>query len=190
MTSEGKLVRRAIQGRRDAFAALVRLWSHRVLALCHALVRNRTAAEDLSQETFVRAYAALGSLRHAEKFGPWLRGIARRACFDWIRSQQRPMVLFSQLGDDWSPDRDPSSTGARETEAVPDPLERDEETSRLLEELDKLPEEYRTALMLYYYGDHTYAQLAELLEVSVATVNSRLTKGRATLRTRMESMRR
>ena len=87
--ADGRLVRRTLSGRGEAYAELVRRWTHRVLALCHALVRNRSVAEDLTQEAFVRAYIGLGSLKEPEKFAPWLRGIARRACLDWIRSRQR-----------------------------------------------------------------------------------------------------
>ncbi len=86
MKPDGKLVRRALSGRGDAFEELVRRWSHRVLGLCHALVRNRSAAEDLTQESFVHVYVVLGSLRDPEKFAPWIRGIARRICLDWLKS--------------------------------------------------------------------------------------------------------
>ena len=190
MECDEKLVRQAIAGRGDAFAELVRRLTHRILALCHALVRHRTTAEELTQETFVRAFVGLGTLRDPSRFAPWIKGIARRACFDWLRSQRRPMVLFSQLGDDWSPDDGGRNAVASDADSPGGSLERAEETSRLLEELDKLPEEQRVVLTLYYYGEHTYSDLAEILDVSVATINARLTKGRALLRTRLKSIRR
>ena len=187
--TDGNLVRRALDGRGDAYSVLVERWTHRILGLCHAVVRQRETAEELTQETFVRAWVALGTLRDPDKFAPWLRGIARRICLDWLQAKRRPMLNFSQLGEDWTPDRDRSGSQGASQDSPADPLERAEENCRLLEELDKLPEELRTALTLYYYGDHTYAHLAELLEVSPATINARLTKGRALLRRRLRSLR-
>jgi RNA polymerase sigma factor (sigma-70 family) len=64
-------------------------------------------------------------------------------------------------------------------------LEREEERRQILAEIEALPEEYRTVIMLYYYQDHTYRELGKLLGVSAATVNARLTKARSLLRTRL-----
>jgi RNA polymerase sigma-70 factor (ECF subfamily) len=64
-------------------------------------------------------------------------------------------------------------------------LERDEERRRILDEVEALPEEYRTVILLYYYQDLTYRDLAKLLGVSSATINARLTKARSLLRTRL-----
>lgn len=182
--SDGELVRQTLCGRTDSYEELVRRWSARILAFCHAKVRSSHAAEDLAQEALMRGYRALGTLDDPEKFGPWLRGIALRVCLDWLKSKQNHQSAFSDLGDGWSCDR-----GAVECEGERrGAAERGERLERLLDEVEALPDEYREVVMMYYYDDVTYRDLAETLGVSAATINARLTKARAMLRERMSRL--
>lgn len=182
--SDGELVRQTLNGRPAAYEELVRRWSARILAFCHAKVRSSHAAEDLAQEALLRGFRALGSLDEPEKFGPWLRGIALRVCLDWLKSKQNHQAAFSDLGDGWSCDQDLPDAEEAHREAV----ERGERLERLLDEVAALPDEYREVVMMYYYDDVTYQELAEALGVSAATVNARLTKARALLRERMNPL--
>lgn len=179
--SDGDLVRQTLAGRPAAYEELVRRWSGRVTALCHARVSRGGVAEDLAQETLLRGYRALSSLADPEKFGAWLCGIAVRACLDWLKARERSQVNFSALG----VDRDPEQLGNHAARFDEPPLEREEETQKLMAEVEALPEECREVLMLYYYQDLTYRDLAQLLGVSTATVNARLTRARALLRQRL-----
>ncbi|HEX5269817.1 MAG TPA: RNA polymerase sigma factor, partial [Gemmataceae bacterium] len=172
--SDAELVRQALAGRAEAYAELVRRWTPRVLALCHARVRRADVAEDLAQEALLRGYRSLASLSQPERFGAWLHGIALRACLDWLKARERTTVPFSALGNGRDPD------GFLHPRAGSEPaLDRDDERRRLLAEVEALPEEYRTVILLYYYEKVTYRELAEALGVSTATVNARLTKARA-----------
>jgi RNA polymerase sigma-70 factor (ECF subfamily) len=179
--TDGQLVRQALDGQRSAYAELARRWSAPVLAVCHARVRCWHAAEDLAQETLLRGWKGLATLASGEKFGPWLRGIAQRACLDWLKAKQTSQVPFTSLGPRQSPD-----------ELLPAPdddrlgeLQRADERRRLLELVHELDDASREVLLLYYYQDVTYVEVAEQLGVSPATVNARLTKARATLRERL-----
>ncbi|MCZ6793176.1 MAG: RNA polymerase sigma factor [Planctomycetota bacterium] len=182
MSSDGTLVREALAGCGEAYGTLVHRWTGRVLALCHAKTGQADAAEDLAQETLVRGYVGLGSLEDVEKFGAWLCGIARRVCLDWLKSRRRSQVAFSEVAADW----DPADSLAGPEEEVSS-VEQKDEVEKLLSEMEGLPGPYREALMLYYYEEHTYRELAEVLGVSPATVNARLTKGRAILRRRLSA---
>ena len=159
----------------------MRRWSGKVGGLCHALVRQPHAIEELTQETFVRGYVALHSLREPQAFPRWICGIARNVCRDWIQHHTRSEVPFSQLADDWRPEEHIPERGADVSV-----IEAAEDASHLRTAIDRLPEDYRTVLTLYYYGDHTYADLAAMLDVSTATINVRLTKARALLRRRLQ----
>src|SRR5687768_10972698 len=101
--SDGQLVRQTLAGQHQAYEQLVRQWSSRVLAVCHARVHRPDVAEEMAQEALVRAYRALPSLAEPEKFGPWLCGIASRACLDWLKDKDRTMVTFNALGEAASP---------------------------------------------------------------------------------------
>jgi RNA polymerase sigma-70 factor (ECF subfamily) len=182
--SDGELVRQTLAGWTVGYEELVRRWAARVTALCHARTGRADAAEDLAQETLLRGFRALGTLTDPEKFGSWLCGIAVRTCLDWLKSKQRSQVNFSALG----PDRD---MDALLSDGRPEPdLDHKDECRRLLAEVEALPEECREVVMLYYYEDVTYRDLAEQLGVSTATVNARLTRARSLLRQRLGASRR
>lgn len=174
--SDAELVRAALAGERSASEQLVRRWSPRVLAVCHARVGRLDVAEDLAQEALLRGLRALATLADANKFGPWLCGIATRACLDWIKAQRRGTVSMSALDDD-----------VVESAYVdaPDVTHHQDEVEQLMAEVERLPLPYREVLMHYYYDDCTYEELAQLLGVSAATINVRLTKARQLLRQRM-----
>jgi RNA polymerase sigma-70 factor (ECF subfamily) len=183
--SDGELVRRALDGRFDARDELVRRWAARVLACCHAHVRCRQTAEDLAQESLLRAFRALASLEDPEKFGAWLRGIAQRVCLDWHKSKVSRQATFTSL----APEQDPADLASVD-EGPEQIFDRAEQQRRLLSAVDELPDECREVIMLYYYQDVTYRDLAQQLGTSAATVNARLTKARALLRERLSGLRR
>lgn len=181
--TDGELVRQACDGHPAAYEQLVRRWSARVLAICHARVGRRDAAEELAHETLCRAWQALRTLEAPEKFGPWVRGIALRVCLDWIKSRHRRQHSLSSGAGNGAACL---AADAGENAAVR--LERRDEQQRLLAEVEALPEELREPIMLYYYEDVTYEELANLLGVSRATVNARLAKARETLRRRLAAV--
>jgi RNA polymerase sigma-70 factor, ECF subfamily len=179
--TDGELVRQALSGGIDAYAELVDRWGARIVALCHAKTGHGGVAEDLAQETLLRGYRSLRSLAQPEKFGSWLYGIALRSCLDWLKAKQRTEVAFSDLGREGTPDafaRERSSACAPQAEHA-------DESAKLMAEVESLPEDYRQVVMLFYYEELTYRDIADLLGVSTATVNARLTKARAMLRERL-----
>lgn len=178
--TDGELVRQTLAGRLAAYAELAGRWSAPMLAVCRAHAGAGDIAEDLAQESLLRGLQALATLREPEKFGPWLRGIALRACLDWRKSKQSSQTTFSSL--DSSLGRfEPASNG----ESVESAAQRAEDCQRLQAAVAELPEAYRETLLLYYSDQRTYQELADLLGTSPATVNLRLTKARALLRQRL-----
>lgn len=177
--TDGDLVRQAREGRHAALAELTHRWAGKVLALCHVQVGRADIAPDLAQESLLRALRGLQSLLEPEKFGPWLRGIAKRVCLDWLKAKPRRAIPFSALDDDASLLNHVSSPHE------PMACERQEDEHQLQSAIAALPHECREVLLLYYYQDVTYQDLAELLEVSSATINARLTRARALLRERL-----
>jgi RNA polymerase sigma-70 factor (ECF subfamily) len=185
MTSDSDLVCLVKGGQLAAYEELVRRWSARVLGVCHGKVRSAHTAEELAQEALLRGLRAIATLEDPAKFGPWLCGIAARVCLDWLKSHQSRQVSLDAMtngqADAWLAQRGDSPDEA---------AARADDQRQLLENVASLPDPYREVLMLYYYDDVTYQEVAEALGVSAATVNARLTKARAMLRKRLSSLQR
>jgi len=178
--TDAELVHQTLAGRATAYDLLVRRYAARVLAVCHARVGRASAAEDLAQEALVRGLSSLKSLSDGEKFGPWICGIASRACLDWLKRAERKTVSLEGLNGDNAGGHQPFSAAASD-----DPSQRAElqdELARLLGAVESLPDNLREAVMLYYYEDCSYEELAARLGVSTATINARLTQARQALR--------
>src|SRR5215212_7178237 len=169
--TDGQLVRQALSGQPSAYETLVRRWTPRVVGTCHARVGRAAAAEDLAQETLLRGLRALPTLAEPDKFGPWLCGIASRVCLDWLKSAQARQVSL-----DATCDGQPGAWVAQQGDSPDEAACRADDKRALLAEVDSLPESYREVILLYYYDDVTYQDVATLLGVSAATVNARLTK--------------
>jgi RNA polymerase sigma factor (sigma-70 family) len=185
MSSDSELVRLAQGGQLAAYEELVRRWSARVLATCHAKIRSVHTAEELAQEALLRGLRALATLEEPAKFGPWLCGIASRVCLDWLKSGQARQVSLDAMSggeaDAWV---------AHAGESPDEEAARADDQRRLMGEVATLPESYREVILLYYYDDVTYQDVAAALGVSAATVNARLTKARAMLRERLSDLKR
>lgn len=176
--TDAELVRLARDGHSTAFEQLTRRWAARVLAVCRARVNQSTAAEDLAQEALLRGFEHLDSLAQPEKFGPWLRGIAVRVCLDWLHDRAAARVKLASQDDSYFDATDGAETPSQQ-------VEREDSRERLMTEIDALPDELRETVLLYYFDDVTYVDLADLLGVSRATVNARLAKARELLARRL-----
>jgi RNA polymerase sigma-70 factor (ECF subfamily) len=171
---DAELVRQVLAGNKEAYNSLALRWAGRVTALCHARLGRADLAEELAQETLVRGFEELPSLSEPARFGPWLAGIAANTCRDWLKARQNSQVPFSAL-----------PGGSPAVPAGPNPLreaERSDDITRLKQAVEQLPEECRVVLMLFYYQQSSYRDIAYLLDVSPATVNARLTRARSLLR--------
>jgi RNA polymerase sigma-70 factor (ECF subfamily) len=175
--TDGELVQRAKTGEALALAELMNRWAPKALALCHVHA-HRQAAADLAQESLLRAIRNLSQLKSPEYFGSWLRGIVKRVCLDWVNSKRRSMIPFSSLDQGTY---DVSTTTDRHDH------EQDQQVTDLQEACAELPEECRETLQLYYSSKMTYQELGDILEVSAATINARLTRARTLLRERLLS---
>src|SRR5262249_13641367 len=148
-------------------------------------VRSAHTAEELAQETLLRGLRAIGTLEDPAKFGPWLCGIATRACLDWLKSRQSRQLSLDAIADGQA-----DAWMADACDTPDDVLARADDQRRLLAEVATLPEPYREVILLYYYDDVTYHDVAAMLGISPATVNARLTKARAMLRERLSGLQR
>ena len=181
--TDAALVADVLDGETDQFGALVARYKN----LAASFIAARVAAsevEDLAQETFLRAFRVLASLRDPAAFSSWLLGIASHVCVDWHRARRRVGSLDgaeSEPADASMPNRPPVP---RPDEAA----EHEETTRRLLESLDLLPETYRVTVVLKHLDGLSCTEIADRLGVALGTVTSRLTRGYKMLRERLEEL--
>ena len=167
-SSDGDLVVRAQAGDRSALASLVTRHVGSVRACVLAVLGPTSDLDDLVQEALVRGVDGLSSLRDPDRFGPWLRGIARHLSVDRIRRKPPAMAHL---------------------DAVPEPaapiLEPPEDHADLWQAIGTLSETLREALHLFYVARLGYAEIGERLGITTAAVNQRLTRARSQLRERL-----
>lgn len=179
--TDAELVRQVRNGQASAYEILVRRWSGRLVGYVHARVRAKDVAEDIAQDSFLKAYRGLPHLADPGKFGAWLLSIAHRSTLDWLKARARSEVSLESMSVGKESERQLDRWYS--TEQAPDEVcMRQEQRELIVESIDQLPETLRQTLVLYYYQDLTYQELAEQLGVSSATVNARLTKARRMLR--------
>lgn len=170
VVSEATLVIGTLRGDKSAFAELYDRRARVVRALCYDATLDRTATDDLTQETFLRAWQGLAALRDPERFGPWLIGIARQVCREWRRGRFRRLQLVDRPPDDARPLRDPR-------DGEPDPR-----TNELRSAIAALPEHERLALHGFYLQEMDVERARTLLGVSRSGLYQLLARARERLR--------
>jgi RNA polymerase sigma-70 factor, ECF subfamily len=169
---ERDLLRKAAGGNLFAFEEVVRRYQRRVYGVALRIVRRHDVADDVAQETFIRAWKALDSFDLERPFGPWICRIAANLAVNHVRS---PRAREEALPE-----------GHAERKAVsPDPLADvldDEARTVLVRALDALPGEQRAVFVLRVYEEQSYKEIAESLGLSIGTVMSRLSRAREKLR--------
>lgn len=172
---EAALLRAAQGGDPAAFSELVRRYQRAVYRVAYALTRNASDADDLAQETFVRAYQAIGRFRVGEPLFPWLARIATNQAISLFRRRKRrPETAIEPLleaGQQWGVEDDPART-----------VEQDERTQALEAAFDRLKPEHQAVLALRVIEEQSYEEIAATLRVPVGTVMSRLSRARAELK--------
>ena len=177
--SDQRLVARVQRGDRRAFDALVIKYQSRIATLIGRFVRDSDEVMDVTQETFIKAYRAIGSFRGDAQFYTWLYRIASNTAKNYlVAKSRRPPDT-----DLWVGEGDPGE-GAIEIESVDEPQglhERDQMLEALIEGLENLPEELKVALVLREFDGLTYEEIAEVMECPVGTVRSRIFRAREAL---------
>lgn len=175
-----KRIKQVIKGDQDAFGEIVELYKNSIYQLCYRMLGNRHEAEDMAQEAFVRAYVNINSFNQNLKFSTWLFRIATNLCIDRIRKKKpdyyldaevsgtEGLTMYSQI---------PSKTPLPETE-----LESLELHETIQKEILKLPEKYRSPIVLKYIEDLSLNEISEILDLPLGTVKTRIHRGRESLR--------
>jgi RNA polymerase sigma-70 factor (ECF subfamily) len=172
MEEEIAWIQRAMAGDNEAFACLVEAYQTAVYNLAYRMLGNAAEAEDAAQETFIRVYTRLDTYDSERKFSSWLLAIASNYCIDRLRQRR-----FGWLSLDELPPWRWLASSSRPEEAVIRSEERDE----VRQLLDQLPPHYRATVILRYWYDLSYQEIAEAMETTESAVKSTLHRARQML---------
>lgn len=174
------LVRRAQQDDERAFGELVTRYESKVYSLAMKMLRNPEDAEDVLQETFLRAYRGIKSFKGNSTFSTWIYRITANSALMRLRKKQLPQVSIED-----SDERDAPISIA---DWAPGPVEQllNQEMQRVMDEaIEALPPEFRQVFILRDVEEMSNADVAEILDLSVAAVKSRLHRARLKVRNRL-----
>jgi RNA polymerase sigma-70 factor (ECF subfamily) len=165
-------IRQSREGRAEAFTALVCQYQHMIHALTYRMTGSLVDAEDLAQETFVRAWRHLDSFHGEAKFSTWLCRIAMNACLNWRQREGRR----SEVHRTWANEAFASAPeqGARAASG--------DLNQRVQAALNRLPAKQRAAIVLTVHEEMSHAEAARVLGCTEATVSWRVFAARAKLK--------
>lgn len=175
--NDAQLIRSVLSGDESAFSILIQKYQKGIHALAWRKTDDFHYAEEITQDTFLRAYTKLSTLKNPNQFAGWLYVIANRLCLNWMRKQKPTMLSLENASEK---EIDTLTYGRyiseyRESEATE---HRYEIVQKLLA---KLPESERTVMTLYYLGEVPAKEISKFLGVSVKTIHSRLHRARKRL---------
>jgi RNA polymerase sigma-70 factor (ECF subfamily) len=175
LNDEQVWLEQAMKGDQVAFGKLVEAYQTPVYNLAYRMLNNSGEAEEAAQEAFVRAYTRLESYNPAHKFSTWLLSITSNYCIDQIR--KRRAVLLS-IDEPLPPHPALHSDGSKSPESQVVLSEQQQLVQSLLSELEP---EYREAVVLRYWYELSYEEIAEMMDTTVSAIKSRLFRARRQL---------
>ena len=167
------LVEKARRKDADAFAALIRQYERMALSVAYGVLGEATAAGDVVQDAFVRAWQRLSDLREPERFGTWVCGIVRNLAIDALR-RRKPTDMLSPTNMVLEPER--------WTVNPVEEVNRKEKSRKVAEAIASLDEASRLVVTMRYYEDLSSKEIAERLEMTPAAVDMRLSRARKVLK--------
>jgi RNA polymerase sigma-70 factor (ECF subfamily) len=176
-TDEHKIIQLCLGGDSEQYALLVDKYKAMAYNIAYRMVGDADIAKDMSQESFISAYASLEKFQYGSRFSSWLYRIVVNKCKDYLRAE-RDTVDVDEISDVVpSKERTPEQTvSARQTGDV------------IQQALNSLPDEYRDVILLKHMEELDYREISDILGVSVNALKVRAHRGREMLRELLEKM--
>jgi RNA polymerase sigma-70 factor, ECF subfamily len=182
--SDKELAKLAGGGREAAFGELLSRYERPIFSLVYRMVRDRTLAEDLAQEAFIRAFNAISSYNASYKFSSWIFKIANNHTIDHLRKKQLDTISI---------DGSPHATSAQDQEKTRLIVEAKDESpeeyvehrelgSQIERAIGELRPEYRTAILLRHVEGYAYDEISEIMDLPLGTVKTYLHRARSELK--------
>ncbi|MBI5419430.1 MAG: sigma-70 family RNA polymerase sigma factor [Deltaproteobacteria bacterium] len=173
---DSKIARKVQRGDRQAFEALLVKFERPVFSFIYHFFQDRALSEDLTQETFLRAYRFIDSFRPKERFSTWLFSIAKNICIDELRRLRKGRTVDIEAVD---PDILVSDGRRGDDPQLASILAQQGEILRQV--LTRLPEKYRTSIILFYFNELSYEEIAAVMRISLSNTKILLFRGKRML---------
>ncbi len=178
---EAQLIKGIQQGDRKSFQILVETYQRMVVNTCLGIVHNQADAEDLAQDVFLEIFRTAENFRGDSKLSTWLYRIATNRSLNLIRNNKRKR-FFQSIEETFTGGRNRTREISENRADQPDQNMADEQRSDLLHRaIDRLPEKQRIAFTLNKYEELPYQQIAEIMEISLASVESLIHRAKKNL---------
>ena len=178
---DAELIQRVLEGDDNAFSVLVRKYQKQVHALVWRKIGDFHIAEEITQDTFLKAYKKLPTLKEPQRFASWLYVIAANRCSSWLRKKRlwtQPLEALEETDSEHIQNVTYSGYVAAENERTNAEAQRDV-VKKLLA---RLPESERTVITLHYFGEMSCTEISAFLGVSANTIKSRLRRAQQRLK--------
>lgn len=169
---EQEIIREILNGNLDAYEKIVNRYCDRINNLCYRYLFDMEEARDATQDVFIKAYHGLKNWEPKAQFHTWLYRIAINHCLNLLR--RRKIVKFQTLDS-------PSSKPLISSNAGDERLMQKQHELRIKKYINRLPESQRTVIILYFYQQLSYREIADVLKISLSSVESRLFRAKKKL---------
>jgi RNA polymerase sigma-70 factor, ECF subfamily len=181
-----KRIKQVLKGDQNAFAEIVELYKDKVFQICYRMLGNRHESEDIAQEAFIRAYVNIHTFNQNRKFSTWLFRIATNLCIDRIRKKKPDYYLDAEVSG--TDGLTMYSQVAADIQMPEDEVEELELQATIQEAISKLPEKYRSVIVLKYIEELQLREISDILDLPLGTVKTRIHRGREALRKQLRNM--
>lgn len=181
-----KRIKQVKKGDQNAFAEIVDLYKDKIYQLCYRMLGNAHEAEDIAQEAFIRAFVNIHTYDMSKKFSTWLYRIATNLSIDRIRKKKPDYYLDAEVSgtDGLTMYSQVSAEGA----LPEDEIETMELQETIQQEILKLPDKYRTVIVLKYIDELSLKEIGDILDIPIGTVKTRIHRGREALRKQLRHL--
>ncbi len=172
-----EIIEKVKEGNPEEFEKIITKYSKMVYSIAYRLLRDSEEARDLSQDVFLRAFRFINKYNPEFKMSTWLVRIAYNLYKDRFKTKKIHIVNQVSFGDDESN----KSYEEQFIDGSPRPDEKIESAVKseyIISVINKLPVNYKMVITLYFWGDHSYEEIAEIMEIPVGTVKSRLKRAK------------
>ncbi len=178
-----ELIEKILNGKTELYGEIINRYQNKVYSTVYSYTRDYEEAKDLTQEIFIKIYNNLPNFKNKSQFSTYLYRVAVNRCIDWTRKKRLKTIsaMFFQEDDE----ADIYEYIADYSSNPEEILLKEEKVNIIKEEINNLPEIYKTVMIMFYFQDFSPQEIADILEIPRKTVDTRLYRARNLLKTKL-----